>query len=324
MMHIIAFQEEKLILIIPLNTWSHASMSPHLEYMSLRPIRREESFVTTSFQFLNDIHMKPSSNIDASKMCTSITPSMDYKPYAAFTYMDYEVLNHHILLGLVDNNTQSMRDLWWDEDTESKAYWTSWIDTDLTDDDENLGDPLYKILEVIKENLGDAKRFFIFSSSHDSLVANLNMIIPSATLAHGSKCPSVHGFVGCLDTTLTIVSPPPYHPHDPGFLVHEVATIKGDKESSWRRNQITSSSYYHVTSGLCISGVVYYAGWAPTQRANPLIVCVHIRSERLSLIQAPRDAVVYKGHSVLIEYKGKLASIVRNPRGYSPVLIYGY
>ncbi|VVA90504.1 unnamed protein product [Arabis nemorensis] len=199
---------------------------------------------------------------------------------------------------------------------------------------------------------GDAKRLLIFSSSHDSLVANLDMTLPSATLAHGSKCPSVHGFVGCLDASqfticnpttrqvitvpckglrtslgydpidgqfkaLTMMYIPPYLPHDPGFLVHEVVTIKGDKESSWRRNQITSRSYLPVTSGLCINGVVYYAAWVPTQRADPMIVCFHVRSERLSFIQAPRDVVVYEGHSVLIEYKGKLASIVRNPRGFT-------
>lgn len=42
--------------------------------------------------------------------------------------------------------------------------------------------------------------FFIFSSSHDqesdSLVANLDMAIPSLSLSRGSNCASVHGLVG--------------------------------------------------------------------------------------------------------------------------------
>ncbi|CAH2047919.1 unnamed protein product [Thlaspi arvense] len=74
--------------------------------------------------------------------------------HAAFTYRDYEVLNHQILLGLVDkvDNMQSKREISWDEDTESELDWTSWIDTDLTDDDDNLGDPDYNIQEQIKNN----------------------------------------------------------------------------------------------------------------------------------------------------------------------------
>ncbi|CAH2069855.1 unnamed protein product [Thlaspi arvense] len=74
--------------------------------------------------------------------------------HAAFTFRDYEVLNHQILLGLVDrvNNMHIKRDLSWDEDTDSEVEWTSWIDTDLTDDDDNLGDPDYKIPEQIKDN----------------------------------------------------------------------------------------------------------------------------------------------------------------------------
>ncbi|KAG7534338.1 hypothetical protein ISN45_Aa08g019040 [Arabidopsis thaliana x Arabidopsis arenosa] len=74
--------------------------------------------------------------------------------HAAFSYRDYEVLNHQILLRLVDkvNDMQSKKDLSYDEDTESEVDWTSWVDTDLTDDDDNLGDPDYKIPLVIKDS----------------------------------------------------------------------------------------------------------------------------------------------------------------------------
>ncbi|CAA7021091.1 unnamed protein product [Microthlaspi erraticum] len=76
--------------------------------------------------------------------------------HAAFTFRDYEMLNHEILLGLVDkvNNMHSKREISWDEDTESELDWNSWIDTDLTDDDDNLGDPDYKIPPQIQDNLG--------------------------------------------------------------------------------------------------------------------------------------------------------------------------
>ncbi|KAJ4875486.1 Protein GAMETE EXPRESSED 1 [Raphanus sativus] len=76
--------------------------------------------------------------------------------HAAFTYRDYEVLNHNILLRLVDkvNSMQRKRDLLWDEDTDSEVDWNSWIDTDITDDDDSLGDPDYRIPEQIKDNVG--------------------------------------------------------------------------------------------------------------------------------------------------------------------------
>lgn len=47
---------------------------------------------------------------------------------------------------------QSKREISWDEDTESELDWSSWIETDLTDDDENLGDPDYRIPLEIKDN----------------------------------------------------------------------------------------------------------------------------------------------------------------------------
>ncbi|KAJ0261630.1 Protein GAMETE EXPRESSED 1 [Hirschfeldia incana] len=69
--------------------------------------------------------------------------------HAAFTYRDYEVLNHDILLRLVDkvNSMQSKREISWDEDTDSEVDWNSWIDTDITDDADSIRDPDYKIPE---------------------------------------------------------------------------------------------------------------------------------------------------------------------------------
>lgn len=83
-------------------------------------------------------------------------------------YRDYEVLNHNILLRLVDkvSSMQSKRDLLWDEDTDSEVDWNSWIDTDITDDDDSLGDPDYRIPEQFKDNVG-------FTSSMTKRLYNL-------------------------------------------------------------------------------------------------------------------------------------------------------
>ncbi|KAG5226760.1 protein GAMETE EXPRESSED [Salix suchowensis] len=50
--------------------------------------------------------------------------------YAIFTYRDYEVLNHHLILSLMDkiNVMQKNRELSWE--TESDVDWSSWIQTD--------------------------------------------------------------------------------------------------------------------------------------------------------------------------------------------------
>ena len=67
---------------------------------------------------------------------------------------DYEVLNHDILLRLVDtvNSMQSKRDRSWDEDSESEVDWNTWIDTDIIDDGDSLRDPDYKIPEQIMDS----------------------------------------------------------------------------------------------------------------------------------------------------------------------------
>ncbi|ESQ33804.1 hypothetical protein EUTSA_v10007869mg [Eutrema salsugineum] len=204
------------------------------------------------------------------------------------------------------------------------------------------------------------KRLFIFSSSHEdeveeeesssssSLVANLDMTIPSVTLGYGSKCTSVHGFVGCRHgaSQLTICNPStkqvitfpcngsrislgydpvgdqfkaltlvssPNQTHQ--FIVHQVITVgaRGVVES---RSEITSPPYCSLTSGICINGFIYYGACAPTLGTTPVIVSFDVRHERLSFITAPEDVLVWKSCSILIEYRGKLASIVRNPYAF--------
>ncbi|KAG7598796.1 F-box associated domain type 3 [Arabidopsis suecica] len=50
---------------------------------------------------------------------------------------------------------------------------------------------------------------------------------------------------------------------------------------------------------------------------DPVILCFDVRYETLSFIRAPRDVVVFQSESILIEYKGKLASIVRELWSFS-------
>ncbi|KAH0917880.1 hypothetical protein HID58_025540 [Brassica napus] len=186
---------------------------------------------------------------------------------------------------------------------------------------------------------GDAQRLFIFSSS--SLAANLHMTIPSLSLSHVSDCPSVHGFVGCCygfqfticnPSTGQVVSLPckgnrtslGYDPVDGQFkalslvptpvrgyhicVVHEVIKLGGGGGGE-SRNMVTSPPYSPLTNRLCINGFIYFGAWAPRPRMNPVIVCFDVRHEKISFIKMPKDVLSY---SVLIEYKGKLASVVRH------------
>ncbi|CAH8279476.1 unnamed protein product [Arabidopsis lyrata] len=201
----------------------------------------------------------------------------------------------------------------------------------------------------------DARRLFIFSSSYEeekssSLVAKLDITIPVVTMDYRSKCPSIHGFVSCCNgpqfivcnpstrqvITLPIKGPRASLGYDPvgeqfkvlnlvsspdmylGFLVHEVITLGGGGEES--RNQVTTAPYYPVTKGLYINGSIYHGAWAPRLRMDPVIVCFDVRYESLSFIKAPRVVVVRERESILIDYKGKLASIAINP--YAPFQIF--
>lgn len=193
------------------------------------------------------------------------------------------------------------------------------------------------------------KRLFIFSSSHEgrefsSLATNLDLTIPSVVLSSSSICASVHGFIGCTSgRRLNVFNPSTWkamslpcigpgtslgydpvddqfkaltllsHPHqEPDYLVHEVV-ILGGREYSWRCNEVFSPLYYPLTKPVCINGFMYFGAWTPTRDKNPVIVCFDVRYETISFIKAPVAVVCWEGESILIEYKGKLASIARHP-----------
>ncbi|XP_013637516.1 PREDICTED: F-box protein At1g30790-like [Brassica oleracea var. oleracea] len=203
---------------------------------------------------------------------------------------------------------------------------------------------------------GKPERLFILSgeeeeASSSSLVANLDMTIPSVTLRHGSfKYSSVHGFLACSEGLTFIICNPStrqvitfhckangtclgYDPvddqfkaltlltsrydliHNPSLMcMHEVITLgRGGRVVS--RTQVTSPPYRRMTVGLCINGFIYYGASVPNQTEAspppPVFVCFDVRNERiLSFITTPKDVLVWKGFTSLIEYKGKLAVVV--------------
>ena len=55
------------------------------------------------------------------------------------------MLNHQMLLTLIEkvNSIRKNSELSWD--TDSDVDWSSWIDTDLSDDEDNLKDPDYML-----------------------------------------------------------------------------------------------------------------------------------------------------------------------------------
>ncbi|XP_010480512.1 PREDICTED: F-box protein At1g30790-like [Camelina sativa] len=164
--------------------------------------------------------------------------------------------------------------------------------------------------------LDATRRLFIFSSSFEeedlssspsSLVAKLDMIIPSVSRTYPYRCPSIHGFVGCANTSKFIVCNPStkqvitlpiqgdraslgYDPvgrqfkvlnlvTGPGefrsYLVHEFITLGAGGEVS--RNQVTTANYVPVTDGVYINGSLYFAAWSPKLRMDPVVVTLDTR-----------------------------------------------
>ncbi|KAG2240533.1 hypothetical protein Bca52824_090675 [Brassica carinata] len=185
------------------------------------------------------------------------------------------------------------------------------------------------------------------SSSSSSLVANLDMRIPSVTLPYnGYKYSSVHGFMACNDETTFIICNPstrqvvsfhckafrtslgydPVHDqfkaltlltsvydyiHNPSLMMctHEVIRLGRGGRVVSRSSQVTSPYYLPMTVGRCINGFILLL-------RTPVFVCFDVRNERvLSFITTPKEVLVWKVYTSLIEYKGKLAVVVPNCLG---------
>ncbi|KAH0900508.1 hypothetical protein HID58_040011 [Brassica napus] len=199
------------------------------------------------------------------------------------------------------------------------------------------------------------------SSSSSSLVANLDMTIPSVTLPYnGYKYSSVHGFMACNDGTTFIICNPSTrqvvsfhckafrtslgydpvrdqfkaltlltsvydHIHNPSLMMctHEVIRLGRGGRVVSRSSQVTSPYYLPMTVGRCINGFMYYGASVPVPNEaetppTPVFVCFDVRNERiLSFITTPKEVLVWKVYTSLIEYKGKLAVVVPNCLGYN-------
>ncbi|XP_047974363.1 protein GAMETE EXPRESSED 1-like [Salvia hispanica] len=84
----------------------------------------------------------------------ALSASVQYV-YAIFTYRDYEVLNHEMLMTLMEkvNSIQRSKEMVaWDADVESDMNWRSWVDTELTEDVQLLEDPDYVLPEEFDES----------------------------------------------------------------------------------------------------------------------------------------------------------------------------
>ncbi|EOA39134.1 hypothetical protein CARUB_v10012056mg [Capsella rubella] len=197
----------------------------------------------------------------------------------------------------------------------------------------------------------EERLIFFFSFSHDegedqssSLVPNLEMVLPSLSFSyHSGSCTSLHGILAVeADYRLTICNPSTeqaiklpkastfvgYDPIDDqykalsmdtrtrddpsGYLEHKVLTLGGGQ--GWRTIDDTPF-YREILSSVCINGFLYYGTYCLTQMYDQVMVCFDVRSEKLSFITTPKDVLQWGKQSIFIEYKGKLASIVRFPHG---------
>ncbi|ESQ33847.1 hypothetical protein EUTSA_v10009903mg, partial [Eutrema salsugineum] len=97
---------------------------------------------------------------------------------------------------------------------------------------------------------------------------------------------------------------------------HEVLRLGGGSSSSSSGiGRKFATPYYETatSTAIAIDGFVYHGAWMPRRWENPVIVCFDVTSESISFIKAPMAAVVWGSNSILIEYKGKLACIARQP-----------
>uniref|UniRef100_A0A0D3AI05 F-box domain-containing protein n=1 Tax=Brassica oleracea var. oleracea TaxID=109376 RepID=A0A0D3AI05_BRAOL len=183
---------------------------------------------------------------------------------------------------------------------------------------------------------GDAQRLFIFSgkeetssSTSSSLVANLDMTIPSVTLPHvGSKYSSVHGFLACFEGSKFIICNP-----STGQVITFRCKAPGTSlgydpvDDQFKALTLLTSIYNHMhnPSLMCTHEVIRLGRGGVVSRSQvnspprlmttptPVFVCFDVRYERvLSFITTPKEVLVRQGLTVLIEYKGKLAVIVPN------------
>lgn len=92
--------------------------------------------------------------IHAVRSVFAVSASIQYV-YAIFTYRDYEVLNHEMLVMLMEkvNGMQRNKEVAaWETDVDSDVNWCSWVDAELTEDVQLLEDPDYLLPQQVEDN----------------------------------------------------------------------------------------------------------------------------------------------------------------------------
>ncbi|RAL37044.1 hypothetical protein DM860_003966 [Cuscuta australis] len=116
--------------------------------------------------------------------------------YAIWTYRDYEVLNHQMLLTLIEkvNGIQKHKQLSWEmeSDSDSEIDWSAWVDEELPDDVDELEDPDYIVHDKVAEtpvlHNGVTQRYNLPFNG----LKNVNMNIFNKAFREHSLCRRAH------------------------------------------------------------------------------------------------------------------------------------
>ncbi|WZY67969.1 hypothetical protein YC2023_000209 [Brassica napus] len=168
---------------------------------------------------------------------------------------------------------------------------------------------------------GDPKRLFILSGEEEATSSSSSSSLVAAATTRGKSLPfPARQRAHAWDTILLVINfkaltqVTSNYDHNPSVMVHEVITLgRGGVVS---RSRVTSPYYRPMTVGLSINGFMYYAASVPVPNEaetppTPVFVCFDVRNERiLSFITTPKEVLVWKVYTSLIEYKGKLAVLV--------------
>ncbi|KAL7230206.1 hypothetical protein ACSBR2_008671 [Camellia fascicularis] len=148
----------------------------HLVESSKTILAAQEAFESSMFVALDKLFalhnamLLESRFIKALSQSSSSTCSLNYW-FSVFSFVglcvtfliefatirDYELLNYQMLLKLNENLTEQFygkqrnKELW-DVDMNTEMNWSSWVDTELPEDLDNLEDPDYILLEEVGEN----------------------------------------------------------------------------------------------------------------------------------------------------------------------------
>ncbi|CAG7874863.1 unnamed protein product, partial [Brassica rapa] len=109
-----------------------------------------------------------------------------------------------------------------------------------------------------------------------------------------------------IDNQFKVLSLSGYSKITPLDQQHQVLTL-GTQELKWRTIKC-STPQHSFKHGICINGVLYCPVRAPGR--NHMIGCFHVRSEKFTFIKVKTTFIKAVFHGTLINYNGKLGSLV--------------